>query len=132
MSAKIFSAYRASAGSVVRAVARCAEKVAPALDRIAGVLGEANQLHADETGVRCAGRTQWIHVASTATHTLSPIPNAAAKASKSEKCYRHSAATPLPTFGVHTILSSNAITPAAMPTYCENLPNTSTGSYSFA
>lgn len=42
--------HRASAGSVVRAVARCAEKVAPALDRIAGVLREANQPHADETG----------------------------------------------------------------------------------
>ena len=67
--------HRPSAGSVVRAVARCAEKVAPAVDRIAGVLREANQLHADETGVRCAGRTQWIHVASTATHTLySPSP----------------------------------------------------------
>lgn len=62
--------HRPSAGSVARAVARCAEKVAPAVDRIAGVLREAGQLHADETGVRCAGRTEWIHVASTATHTL--------------------------------------------------------------
>ena len=69
--------HRPSAGSVVRAVARCAEKVAPAVERIAGVLREAKQLHADETGVRCAlcvvrcaGRTEWIHVASTATHTL--------------------------------------------------------------
>jgi transposase len=62
--------HRPSAGSVVRAVARCAEKVAPAVDRIAGVLREANQLHADETGVRCAGHTEWIHVASNATHTL--------------------------------------------------------------
>ena len=62
--------HRPSAGSVVRAVARCAEKVAPAVERIAGVLREATQLHADETGVRCARKTQWIHVASTATHTL--------------------------------------------------------------
>ena len=62
--------HRPSAGSVVRAVARCAEKVAPAVDRITGVLREAKQLHADETGVRCAGHTEWIHVASTATHTL--------------------------------------------------------------
>jgi transposase len=62
--------HRPSAGSVVRAVARCAEKVAPAVDRIAGILREAKQLHADETGVRCAGHTEWIHVASTATHTL--------------------------------------------------------------
>jgi transposase len=62
--------HRPSAGSVVRVVARCAEKVAPAVDRIAEVLREVKQLHADETGVRCAGRTEWIHVASNATHTL--------------------------------------------------------------
>lgn len=62
--------HRPSAGSVVRAVARCAERVAPAVGRIAGVLRQAEQLHADETGVRCAGRTEWIHVASNATHTL--------------------------------------------------------------
>ena len=62
--------HRPSAGSVVRAVARCAEKVTPAVDRIAGVLREAAHLHADETGVRCAGHTEWFHVASTATHTL--------------------------------------------------------------
>jgi transposase len=62
--------HRPSAGSVVSAVARCAEKVAPAVERIAGVLRGAKQLHADETGVRCAGRTEWIHVASNATHTL--------------------------------------------------------------
>lgn len=67
--------HRPSAGSVVRAVARCAEKVAPAVERIAEVLRQAKQLHADETGVRCAGKTQWIHVASTATHTLyNPSP----------------------------------------------------------
>jgi transposase len=62
--------HRPSAGSVVRAVARCAEKVAPAVERIAGVLRQAKQLHADETGVRCAGKTEWIHVAATTTHTL--------------------------------------------------------------
>ena len=67
--------HRPSAGSVVRAVARCAEKVAPAVERIAGALREAKQLHADETGVRCAGHTEWIHVASTAAHTLyNPSP----------------------------------------------------------
>ena len=62
--------HRPSAGSVVRAVGRCAEKVAPSVDGIAGVLREAKQLHADETGVRCASHTEWIHVASTGTHTL--------------------------------------------------------------
>ena len=62
--------HRPSSGSVVRAVARCAEKVAPAVERIAGVLRGSERLHADETGVRCAGKTQWIHVASSETHTM--------------------------------------------------------------
>ena len=62
--------HRPSSGSVVRAVARCAEKIAPAVDRIAGVLRKSERLHADETGVRCAGSTHWIHVASSETHTL--------------------------------------------------------------
>ena len=44
--------HRPSAGSVVRAVARCEAKIAPAVGRIAGVLREAKQLHADETGGR--------------------------------------------------------------------------------
>ena len=48
--------HRPSSGSVVRAVARCAEKVAPAVERIAGVLRSSERLHADETGVRCAGK----------------------------------------------------------------------------
>lgn len=62
--------HRPSAGSVVRAVARCAGKIAPAIERIAGVLRSSERLHADETGVRCAGKTHWIHVASSETHTL--------------------------------------------------------------
>lgn len=62
--------HRPSSGSVVCAVMRCAEKIAPSLDRIASVLRSSPRLHADETGVRCAGQTQWVHVASTETHTL--------------------------------------------------------------
>ncbi len=62
--------HRPSTGSVVRAVARCAEKIAPAVNRIAEALRAAPHLHADETGVRCTSATHWIHVASTTTHTL--------------------------------------------------------------
>ena len=33
-------------------------------------LSQASALHADETGVRCTGKTHWLHVASTATHSF--------------------------------------------------------------
>lgn len=62
--------HRPSAGSVVRAAIQCAGRVAPAVAQIGEVLGEAGQLHADETGVRCVGKTNWIHVVATPTHTL--------------------------------------------------------------
>ena len=57
--------HRPSAASVVCAVARCAEKVAPAVERIAGVLREAKQLHADDARQR--GQK---HIAKT---TLKPL-----------------------------------------------------------
>ena len=62
--------HRPSAGSVVQAVVRCAERVAPAVDEIRAALKSSPILHADETGVRCIGKTHWLHVASNATHTL--------------------------------------------------------------
>ena len=62
--------HRPSAGSVMLAAVQCASQVAPAVAGIGGVLREAGQLHADETGVRCIGKTHWIHVVATPTHTL--------------------------------------------------------------
>ena len=82
--------HRPSAGSVVRSTARCAGLLAPAVDEIRNTLRQAPVLHSDEpersgdsqpqaarrasearqTGVRCAGKTQWLHVASTATDTF--------------------------------------------------------------
>ena len=62
--------HRPSAGSVVRAAVQCASHVAPAVEQIGGVLRQAGQLHADETGVRCTAKTHWIHVLATPTHTL--------------------------------------------------------------
>lgn len=62
--------HRPSAGSVVQAVVRCAQRVAPAVDEIRDALKSVPVLHADETGVRCVGKTHWLHVVSTATHTL--------------------------------------------------------------
>lgn len=62
--------HRPSAGSVVRAAVQCASHVAPAVEQIGGVLRQAEQLHADETGVRCTAKTHWIHVLATPAHTL--------------------------------------------------------------
>ena len=62
--------HRPSAGSVVRTAVQCAERVAPAVARIGEALRGEGQLHADETGVRCVGKTHWIHVVATPTHTL--------------------------------------------------------------
>jgi transposase len=62
--------HRPSAGSVVQAVARCARRLAPAVAEIRAILIESPVLHRDETGIRCIGKTHWLHVASTATHSL--------------------------------------------------------------
>ncbi len=62
--------HRPSAGSVVRAAAQCASHIAPAVEQISGVLRQAGQLHADETGVRCMTKTHWVHVLAMPTHTL--------------------------------------------------------------
>jgi len=62
--------HRPSAGSVVRSVARCADLLTPRVDEIRDTLSHAPLLHADETGVRCMGKTHWLHVVSTATHSL--------------------------------------------------------------
>lgn len=62
--------HRPSAGSIVRSVAKSAEQMQPAIEQIAAELSAAPVLHADETGVRCAGKTQWLHVASNEELTL--------------------------------------------------------------
>jgi transposase len=73
--------HRPSAGSVVQAVVRCAERVASAVAEIRDILIQSPVLHSDETGIRCIGKTHWLHppspigygrtgVASTATHSL--------------------------------------------------------------
>ncbi len=62
--------HRPSAASVVQAVARCAQRLAPAVAEIRDILIQSPVLHSDETGIRCIGKTHWLHVASTATHSL--------------------------------------------------------------
>ena len=61
--------HRPSAGSVVQAVVRCAEQIEPKVEEIRDALSKENVLHADETGVRCQGKTQWIHVACSALNS---------------------------------------------------------------
>lgn len=62
--------HRPSAGSVVQAVTQCATRLAPSVDEIRDTLTQSPTLHADETGIRCIGKTHWLRVASTATHSL--------------------------------------------------------------
>jgi transposase len=47
----------------------CYENLAPAEEAIKQALIMSEVLHSDETGLRSAGQRQWVHVASTATHT---------------------------------------------------------------
>jgi len=61
--------HRPSAGSVVQAGVRCAENLAPAVAEIRECLIQAPVLHSDETGIRCIGKTHWLHVASTADYS---------------------------------------------------------------
>lgn len=62
--------HRPSAGSIVRSVVKSSAQMQPAVEQIATALSQAPVLHADETGVRCAGKTHWLHVASTPELTL--------------------------------------------------------------
>jgi len=62
--------HRPSAGSVVQAVVQCAARLTSAGDEIRDILIHSPVLHADETGVRCCGKTHWLHVVSTASHSL--------------------------------------------------------------
>ena len=62
--------HRPSAGSIVRSVVKSAAQMESAVAQIAPVLSQAPVLHADETGVRCTGKTHWSHVASTAEFSL--------------------------------------------------------------
>lgn len=50
------------AGSVHNIVKQCAEILEAPVEEIRRALREAEVLHADETGVRCGGRTRWLHV----------------------------------------------------------------------
>ncbi len=62
--------HRPSAGSVVQAVTRCAQQLVPTMVEIRDTLIQSPVLHCDETGIRCIGKTHWLHIASTATHSL--------------------------------------------------------------
>lgn len=52
---------RPSGGSVHNMIARCAELLETPVEEIREALREAGVLHADETGIRCDGKTQWLH-----------------------------------------------------------------------
>jgi transposase len=58
-----------SVGTLVTMVQQCAQALAPIEDVLKAQAQAAPVLHHDETGVRVAGKLQWVHVSSTATLT---------------------------------------------------------------
>jgi transposase len=60
---------RVSEGTLERAVKEAAQTVADVLDTVDSALVGASVAHADETGVRVAGKLYWLHVVSTPTLT---------------------------------------------------------------
>jgi transposase len=56
-------------GTLVSMVQQCAQALAPVEDALKAAAQAAPVLHHDETGVRVAGRLQWVHVSSTSTLT---------------------------------------------------------------
>lgn len=58
-----------SVGTLVTMVQQCAQALAPVEETLKAEAQVAPVLHNDETGVRVAGRLQWVHVSSTATLT---------------------------------------------------------------
>ncbi len=55
--------------TIRHALAHSAQQVAPVKQAIAKQLRQAEVVHADETGLRVAGKLHWLHTASTATLT---------------------------------------------------------------
>jgi transposase len=58
-----------SVGTLVTMVQQCAHALAPVEETLKAEAQAAPVLHNDETGVRVAGKLQWVHVSSTATLT---------------------------------------------------------------
>lgn len=58
-----------SVGTLVTMVQQCAHALVPVEETLKAEAQTAPVLHHDETGVRVAGRLQWVHVSSTATLT---------------------------------------------------------------
>ncbi len=61
--------YRLNGATVLTASHRSYQALAESEDRIREELLQAPVVHVDETGLRCAGRLHWVHVASTGALT---------------------------------------------------------------
>ncbi len=61
--------YRLNGATVLSASHRSYQALAESEHRIREALRQASVVHVDETGLRCAGRLHWVHVASTGALT---------------------------------------------------------------
>jgi len=59
-----------SGGLIHSSTIQCSEHLEPSMEQAKGALLNGPVLHADETGMRCEGKTSWVHVLSNTLHTL--------------------------------------------------------------
>ena len=59
-----------SDGLIHSTTIQCSEHLEPTVEQTKEALLNSPILHADETGMRCEGKTSWVHVLSNAFHTL--------------------------------------------------------------
>lgn len=61
---------RISDGLIQSSMQQCSQRLDKPIEQIRDALLESEVVHADETGVRCEGKTNWLHNLSNALYTL--------------------------------------------------------------
>lgn len=66
---QVLFGYQPGGGTLSQAQEQADEVLEPVEEAIKGTIRGSPNAHADETGMRVEGKTQWLHVCSTETHT---------------------------------------------------------------
>src|SRR3954453_9751191 len=116
-----------STGTVAAWTARAAAGLEPFTAAAVAGLAAAELVHADETGLRVAGRGHWLHVATSALFTCwSALPSGARRASTPRGCCLGSPAPWCMTRSRPTPAIGRRRMPGATPTCCASLSRWST------